>query len=43
MSKTTIPLKQIQDIARRFKIDGKATGVAPHGSGHINDTYAVTA
>ena len=29
----------IAHIARSFQIDGNLMGAAPHGSGHINDTY----
>lgn len=29
-------------VAARFELDAPATHAAPHGSGHINDTFAVT-
>lgn len=31
----------IDDVARRFVIDGEFARAAPYGSGHINDTYCV--
>ena len=30
---------RIANIARDFQIEGDLVGAAPHGSGHINDTY----
>src|SRR3989304_7228121 len=29
-----------EEIIRFFQLDGKLLGIAPCGSGHINDTYA---
>jgi hypothetical protein len=31
----------VRAVAREFKIDGEFVAAAPHGSGHINDTYCV--
>lgn len=36
------PLSEFAELARRFSIYGEAVSAAPHGSGHINDTFAVT-
>lgn len=33
----------LRGLARRFRIPGDIAGVAPYGSGHINDTYCVAA
>ncbi|MBI5685338.1 MAG: aminoglycoside phosphotransferase family protein [Verrucomicrobia bacterium] len=32
----------LRAVAARFQISGEFQGTAPHGSGHINDTYAAT-
>lgn len=43
MSTTTFPaLSEFAELTRRFLIHGEAVAAAPHGSGHINDTFAVT-
>jgi Phosphotransferase enzyme family len=36
------PIESIDSIARQFHVPGDLLRVTPHGSGHINDTYAVT-
>jgi len=43
MSTATLPpLSEFAELTRRFAIHGEAVAAAPHGSGHINDTFAVT-
>ncbi|MDI6773777.1 MAG: aminoglycoside phosphotransferase family protein [Verrucomicrobiota bacterium] len=42
MSSQEIHLDKAREIARRFRVEGDITYAAPYGSGHINDTYAVT-
>ncbi|CAM3010672.1 aminoglycoside phosphotransferase family protein [Rariglobus hedericola] len=43
MSTTTLPsLSEFVELTRRFSIYGEAVAAAHHGSGHINDTFAVT-
>jgi hypothetical protein len=42
MSSKSIALEKAADICRQFQIEGETVRAAPHGSGHINDTYAVT-
>ena len=43
MSTATLPpLSEFSELTRRFAIHGEAVAAAPHGSGHINDTFAVT-
>jgi aminoglycoside phosphotransferase (APT) family kinase protein len=43
MSTSTLPaLSEFAELTRRFSIYGEAIAAAPHGSGHINDTFAVT-
>ena len=32
----------LADVASRFCFEGKFLSVVAHGTGHINDTYAVT-
>ncbi|MFA6962316.1 MAG: aminoglycoside phosphotransferase family protein [Opitutaceae bacterium] len=42
MSTTTLPaLSEFAELTRRFSIYGEAVAAVPHGSGHINDTFAV--
>lgn len=32
----------VQEVARHFQFHGEVASFAPHGNGHINDTYLVT-
>ncbi|MFH1498636.1 MAG: aminoglycoside phosphotransferase family protein [Verrucomicrobiota bacterium] len=43
MSKNNAPsLAEFSALIGRFRLHGEVIHAAPHGSGHINDTYAVT-
>jgi hypothetical protein len=43
MSISTLPaLSEFAELVRRFAIYGEVVAAVPHGSGHINDTFAVT-
>jgi hypothetical protein len=43
MSISTLPaLSEFGELVRRFAIYGEVVAAVPHGSGHINDTFAVT-
>ncbi|MDR0902057.1 MAG: mucin desulfatase, partial [Opitutaceae bacterium] len=43
MSTRSIPsLPEFAALARRFALYGEVAAAVPHGSGHINDTFAVT-
>lgn len=42
MATTSVPsLAEFAALGRAFALHGEVTAAAPHGSGHINDTYAV--
>ncbi len=41
-SKSVPPLAEFVALGRVFALHGEVVAAAPHGSGHINDTYAVT-
>ncbi|SPE17758.1 N-acetylhexosamine 1-kinase [Candidatus Sulfotelmatomonas gaucii] len=32
----------VRDVARHFQFHGEVSSFAPHGNGHINDTYLIT-
>ncbi|MBD5552672.1 MAG: aminoglycoside phosphotransferase family protein [Lachnospiraceae bacterium] len=34
--------REVLQIAEQFEMEGVAKGAAPHGNGHINDTYLIT-
>jgi Ser/Thr protein kinase RdoA (MazF antagonist) len=38
----SVSLEQMQELVRHFQIEGQVTRSGLYGSGHINDTYAVT-
>lgn len=40
-SSTVPPLSEFAALGRAFALQGEVVAAAPHGSGHINDTYAV--
>jgi len=43
MSSSTLPsLPEFAALGRLFALHGEIVAAAPHGSGHINDTFAVT-
>lgn len=43
MATTTVPpLPEFVALGRAFALEGEVVAAAPHGSGHINDTFAVT-
>ncbi|NQU39217.1 MAG: aminoglycoside phosphotransferase family protein [Lentisphaerae bacterium] len=42
MAKVKIPIEQMQHIVSAFEIEGQVCESMPYGSGHINDTHAVT-
>ena len=42
MSSVTIDAAALRSVAAAFRLGGTYCGGAPHGNGHINDTFAVT-
>jgi len=36
------PRQGIAEVARHFQFQGETSAIAPHGNGHINDTWCVT-
>lgn len=34
--------KRLEQIAEKFELEGKLVKIAPHGNGHINDTFLLT-